>query len=329
MVTSSPWSAPTQRRALLAILAGAAFLGVACEAASPLKNTLDSTVPPDRGPLDIPPGCPATPQLAAPKLDPFPDPSPNALQAFRGRAAGATMVTARGGAGTAAPQSVGDGGEFCLEVRLIEDAQNTVTFIPLDERGCPGESTVVTLRHQSIAGADGGVSAITNVAQNGAVTSSQPPEDDAELSRVNDGDPATSVRLKFWDIDITDNGSCDAFAWIQIDLGKPYTVSKIKLHWSVTKGAPYAVCYAVLLSKVEAPGAPDASSADWTVAVQKPDGTPEVQELAIDPEVARHVAVLLFENDSMGLQEEFEIGEIEVLGQDPNAVPPPPPDRCE
>jgi hypothetical protein len=30
------------------------------------------------------------------------------------------------------------------------------------------------------------------------------------------------------------------------------------------------------------------------------------------------VAVLLFENDSTGLQEEFVVGEIEVLGQDPN-----------
>jgi len=237
------------------------------------------------------------------------------------------MITAKGGAGTAAPEAVGADGKFCVEVRLIEDAQNSITLVPLDARGCPGRSTVVSLRHKTAPSADAGVTTITNVAKKSPIASSEPPDSSGILRNLNDGDTKSWAKFSFWDFDL--GSSCDAATWIRIDFGKLYTVSKLKIFWAPGAGSDYATCYTVLLSKKDSPADPNPSSSDWVVVAQESSAPGGTQTIAINPETAKSAALLMYENASTGLTETFKIAEFEVYGQDPNAVPPPPPDSCK
>ncbi|MBW2530327.1 MAG: discoidin domain-containing protein [Deltaproteobacteria bacterium] len=276
---------------------------------------------------DLPPTCENAPKLSAPKIDPYPNPTVHARQPFRGVAAGAARITARVGAVTFAPVDVGADGRFCIEAQLIPDAVNTVTFTPWDPISCPGIETTVTLSHKTVAAADAGVTTLQNVAK-GQPVSSQDAPDKGSLSYANDGDPKSTVTFSFWDWDW--GGTCDKYTWVRVDLGKVYNVTKVKVLWPPQVGNDYGRCYGVLLSSATAPVDPDPSQIqDWESVKEESNGTPQDQVILINPTAARWAALLLYENASTSLTETFVLGDFEVWGQDPNAVPPPPPDRCE
>jgi len=324
--------APLPLRPLLLQFSAIALLAaIGCTAEPPPTKVYDQSRPLDLYPWppDIPPGCPSPPTLVAPVIEQYPNPTAYALQPFRGTAPGADLLLAKGPTGAAQPVKVLSDGKFCTEVTLLPDSPNTVTFSPLDVNGCPGRETVVSILHKSVATVDGGVSSIINVGKNAPVHSPTNPEEGV-LSYVNDGDENTGVKLSFSDWWDPTGAACDANTWIRRDLGKSYTVSKLKVVWGPNVGTDYGQCYALLLSAKASPVDPDpAQTSDWTVVKQdqsNADSSPLLVPLS--PQSARWAALILYENGSTGINEVFRVAEIEVWGQDPNATPQAPPDHC-
>jgi hypothetical protein len=259
-------------------------------------------------------------------MDQYPNPTSYALQPFRGTAVGAAMIMAKGGAGAAKPVSVGTDSKFCIEVTLLPDSPNTVVFTPLDGNGCPGREATISIVHKSSAKKDGGVSSVVNLAKGAPITSELTPEKGL-LEYMVDGDLKTSAELSFLDIDW---GSCSSGKWVRIDLGKTYTITKVRIRWAADVGGDYGKCYSVLLSSATSPGTPDTSpSGDWTVAKQETAGDVNDPTIILNPTAARWAAFFLYENGSTGLYETFKVAELEVWGQDPNATPPPAPESCK
>lgn len=314
-----------RKKTLASLFSIISILG--CHAAEPPDTFHDQGIPDVAVTPDLPNGCENVTPLAAPTVSTYPNPTNNALQAFRGTAPGATLITAKSSAGEASPQSVDSLGNFCIETRLIEDAPNTVTFIALDSNGCPGDKKVVSINHVKLADDAGVSSAPANVALQQPITSDNA-IDQSDLQTINDGDDSSWTEISFWDFDIT--STCDKFSWVRIDLGKIYTVSAAKIRWDSSATGQYATCYTVLLSASASPSAPDPTSTDWTVAFQTQSATNGEQNIAITPKSARFAALLLYENaqTDLDLQESFYLAEFEVWGQDPDITPPPPPDRC-
>ena len=285
-------------------------------------GTVDSWRPPDQ-----PPTCEGAPKLAAPKLDAYPNPTAHPVQPFRGVAPGAATITARVGSVTFKPVSVGSDGHFCIEAQLIPDAVNTVTFTPWDANTCPGIDTTITLTHRTTPGVDAGITTLQNVAKSQPVSAAEAP-DSGDLSYIVDGDAKSTATFSFWDWDW--GGACDKYVWVRVDLGKVYNVTKVKILWPPQVGSDYARCYGVLLSSSTAPVDPDPQQIqDWETVKEESNGLPQDQVILTAPTAARWAALLMYENASSGLTETFVLGDLEVWGQDPNAVPPPPPDKCE
>jgi hypothetical protein len=181
--------------------------------------------------------------------------------------------------------------------------------------------TTVSIQHKTTPSVDAGMPTIQNVAMKQPVDE-QNMESGSQLSFVVDGDENSYVEFSFFDT----GGSV---AWVRVDLGKAYTVSRLKIKYPAQVDSEYAKVYTVLLSPKAAPVDPDPSQAtDWKTVKQESTGGPEVQDIKISPESARWAAFLMYENGSMYLWENFRVAEFEVWGQDPNAQPPPPPDRC-
>ena len=299
-----------------------------CTAETPPNQKVDFTQIDFFGRPDYPGTCPPMPTLAAPTVDQYPNPTSYAVQPFRGTAPGAAQVVAKGGVGAAKPATVGGDGRFCIEVTLLADSPNTVTFTPLDGNGCPGRDTLISIVHKSGAKQDAGVATEINLAKSAPITSDVTPGAGTALEYINDGDPKSWTELSFWDWDVS--GTCDKFTWVRLDLGKSYTIMKVKIRWAPDVGSDWAKCYTVLLSTKAAPGTPDATAGgDWTVAKQEQNGDGADQSLIGLNKSARWVALLLYENGSSGLTETFKLGELEVWGLDPNATPIPPPDSCK
>lgn len=332
---------PTNRRSssftayAAAALCAAATIGAAgCAADAPGGAAWDAGTA-DAGVMrpDLPGRCSATASLPAPTVNPIAGPTQHAVQPFRGVALGASMIVAKGGAGTSAPVRVSTDGKFCLEVQLIEDAPNSVVFTALDAQGCPGPSTTITVQHQTSRGkSDSGVvptsTEPTNIALNAPVKISQTPDDGGDPATLTDGDPKKGIKVTFWDVEA--NGACNNFVWVRLDFGKSFTVSKIRLRYPDDVGNDFAKCFSVLVARSANAGDPDPKNTkDWIVAHEEKNGTKEGKFVSFNPESAQAAAVLLYENDSPGLQETIRLGDIEIFGSDPNVVPAAAPDRCE
>ena len=285
-----------------------------CTAGDPPRKNQDSGI--DIATLDMPPGCTGAPLLPAPVIDNHPAVTNQLSQPFRGRAQGATSVVVSA-ADISSPASVDPNtGRFCIEANLFPDAVNTVRFFPRTADGCLGNTRDTTITHETSM-VDGGVGPqVLNLAKNQLVTSSTAP-DEGELIDVVDEDPNTHVRLDFWDI--IDTGACDAYAWIKIDLGKVYTVSRVEIAWKPNVSSTYATCYGLLTSVADAPLPPDTSLSIWTEPVEMEDsGDNSLQKIVFNAQPVRHIAVLLYENGGTGFEENFDIGDIAVFGFDPN-----------
>lgn len=312
---------------LLTVVVGVS--GAACTAGEPPYRTWDTLYTPDAFIVpDSPPGCPAKSPLQAPVIDPYPNPTVYATQPVRGTAPGAAQVLAQSGVGAAAPVTVSASGKFCIEVQLIPDAPNKVMVTPLDDNGCVGPSSEIAITHKSsTSNQDAGVPTIFNTAKGQPITTSHSP-DKGVSSYVNDGDPKSFAKYSFWDWDM--GGTCDRHVWVRIDLGKTYTVSKLTAKWPPQVSGNYATCWAMLLSSKASPVDPDPKAfSDWKTVKETSIGGSQNQVIAISPEPARWAAFLMYENATTSMTETFELAEFEVWGQDPNAVPPPPPDRCQ
>lgn len=317
----------TTRTVLYGVAAAVALLVIGCTADDPYEFKYDGPSTPD---LEINPdtlsGCPKVPTLPRPKLDVYPNPSRYAKQPFRGTCAGAATVIAEGGAGKFTA-NVGSTGKFCVEVTLIMDAPNNVKFSCLDARGCESPTTVISLNHKSMPKVDAGITVPVNLALKQPI-SSQPTPKAGSLSGVNDGQSGTFATFEFWDPEVS-AGTCDKCAWVKVDLGKSYSVQEFKITWYQQK--KYATCYTVLTSASAAPQNPVCNGANpgWQVATQEKVGDYKPQSIKINPAKARWAAFLMFENEGTGLWENFDIDEFEVWGRDPDATPPPPPDKCK
>lgn len=300
----------------------------ACKAGDPPHMLLDQG--PDDGAiqLDVPSGCPLPPTLVAPEIEPLAlSPTPHAKEAFFGRAPGAAFVVAQGGFGVSAPVSVGTDGSFCLEVDLIEDAPNTLKFVGLDSRGCPGNATTINVVHASNKVADGGASGLQNVAARLVPTAVAGQPTSGALANATDGNDSTTTELSFWEPGDTD---CNKFVWLRIDLGKVYTISRIRIRWPAGVGGTYARCYAVVASNNPAAGPPDPASTDWHLVVDEQNGDATTQTKDFNPRSAQTLGFLFYEDGrDVNPYDTFTIGEIEVYGRDPDSSPPPPYRGCQ
>ena len=314
---------------------------VSCTADPPKTITFDKgpqredLLPP---PPDAPPGCPNPPTLPAPVLDAHPSLTTQLRQPLRGVAPGAKQVVAPSGLGNTAPVRVGSDGRFCIEVDLIPDAANSIILTPISKNGCFGQTTKVNVTHKASPTQDaGGSTAPQNLALaavvTAGVTGSKDPltPEKGSVASVADGDDKSRAQFKIWDPEVT--STCDKAVWIRFDFGKAYTVTRFKLRWGplATNDKTYAKCYTLLVSSKASPVDPDPASGDWIVANQTTGADNKVQDISINPESARWAAVLVHENGGTNVLgwETFDIADIEVWGQDPNVVPPPPPDTCD
>ncbi len=232
--------------------------------------------------------------------------------------------------GVETPITVGPDGYFCVEVTLLPDSPNSVAFTPLDQNGCPGIETVITITHKTTAVVDGGITTPTNVSENAPLTIIEDDLEENSKEYINDGKESTYATLGFWEL--FDNGACDKATWVVVNLLKTYTISKLKVFWATNVDYEYASCYTLLLSEQESPVDPDPSHADWIAVlpgghIENSDAKDQIH--TINPQSARWAALLMYENGESHPKEIFKIAEFQVWGQDPNAVPPPPPDRCE
>lgn len=304
------------------LAACAAVIALAgCRAGEP-EPVRQDTGPPDYK-LDIFTGCDSEPKLAAPTVSPPPpNPARHTRIPLRGKAPKAVSILAKTSSGVPPSAPVNADGSFCIDVELVADAQNTVTLTPRSQQGCPGLSTKLTIRHQTPkTGADGGVSKPTNVAKRATVTSDPLPKE-GSATNVVDGDDTSYATFQFRDLELGSN--CNKAAWVKIDLGKVYTLSKIRIKWAKNAGSDYAKCFAVVTSSKPAPGKPTTTTGGaWTLQKQDKSASSSVQELTIQGDRAQWVALLMYENNSTSWDETFKLAEIEVIGQDPNAVPNP------
>ena len=315
------------------VIVAALLLG-ACTADVPEDTKFDTGTRLDLLPPtpDGPPGCPDPPQLMAPVLDPFPSQTTQQKQPLRGKAPGAAYIVATTGSGTSAPASVSSDGSFCIEVELIPDAANQVILTPRSANGCLGNTKRISITHKTGTKVDAGAGATPeNLAPTAVFSSGETPKT-GSLTSLVDNDAQSWAQFSMWDPEVSEK--CDRFIWFRLDFGKAYTISKFKLRWGplAQTNNSYGKCFTLLLSTKASPADPDPNNVnDWVIAKQIKDGDATAQEVTISPESARWAAVLLHEDgggDILGY-ETFDVAEIEVWGQDPNIVPPPPVDRCE
>lgn len=316
----------------------AATLLTGCKAEEPPHVYNDRGVPKDIRPPgpDAPAGCQGRAPLAAPTVD-----GGNALiatqlsQPIRGFSPNAATIVARSSAGSSQVGVVSSDGRFCIEVDLIADSQNNIILTPYSALGCPGNTVTVSIQHRTSALDAGVPNQPENVAALGLISSDPAPET-GSLDSVNDGDQNSWARFSFTDLDPT-GSECDNHAQILLDLKKTYVLTRFEIQWGPEIGVDgaegetyWAECYSILISNADTPAAPNPTHGDWEVVVQESAAVIGKQTHAVDPKSARWVALWLYENGGTDFYtEDFDVAELTVVGQDPNATPPLPPDRCE
>ncbi|PIE19095.1 MAG: hypothetical protein CSA65_03385 [Proteobacteria bacterium] len=282
---------------------------------------------------DAPPTCPNPPVLPAPRLDTnSPTLTTQQRQPLRGSAPGAAQILATTALGTSKPSPVDASGRFCIEVELLPDAPNQVVLTAMTSNSCFSPPTSHSITHRSPAQTDaGGSTAPQNLALASVITSGSTPKI-GSIAALADGDVNSWTQFEMWDPEIKEDCT-NRHVWVRFDFGKAYTITRFKLRWGplATSEKTYAKCVTLLVSAQTSPVDPDPSSPDWIVAKRLTDGNEKAQDLTINPESARWAAILLHENGGNSVlgYETFDVAELEVWGQDPNVVPPPPADTCD
>lgn len=320
---------------LLPALLGVSILA-SCTAETPPTVRFDTIT--DRKDLfpptpDGPPSCPDPPVLPAPVVNAnTPTLTAQLRQPIRGSAPGAAQIIATTAIGNSKPALVDGSGSFCIEVDLVPDSPNQIVLTAMTSNSCFGPPTQLSITHRSAPKADaGGPTTPQNLALAAVVTSKDAPKT-GSLGALADGDPSSWAQFEMWDPEVSED-CANRYTWVRFDFGKAYTVSRFKLRWGplATSEKTYGKCVTLLLSAKTSPVDPDPKSPDWIVAKLLTDGDDQAQDLTVNPQSARWGAVLLHENGASNIlgYETFDVSEIEIWGQDPNAVPPPPPDTCD
>ena len=273
----------------------------------------------------------ACPQAAgaAPVIRAAPEQSSYRTVPLRGFAPGADTIVAQGPAGNFRPVAAGSDGSFCIEVELLPEVSNEISVVGIAE-GCRSRPALLRISHHAASEPAPVDSLAHNVAIGAPTTASSAPDDGSSPSVLTDGKVSSFAEFSMFDPDI--QMTADKFIWIKVDLKKAYSLSHVTLHWGPTAAEQksYASCYALLLSEKAQPAAPDPASPDWVVVAERSDGDARSQKVAFSPTQARWAALLLYEDDAIrwNAMERFALAELEVHGQDPNAVPSVPEDRC-
>lgn len=306
-----------------------AFLGclcAGCTASPPGTFYYDAPLSPDvPSAVDGPTNCPSIPTTKVPVLDQHPQETCYTFQAFRGAAAGAETLIARGELGTAKPAHVDTKGRFCVEVNLKQGQANTITFIPYDATSCPGPQAKAAITHKPCIKPDAGAPSL-NVAPDATVSASKKPSKGAN-TEINDKDIFTVVEYSDgW-------GWGEVNIWIKLALKTPVVLDRIVVKWRDAKGngCDYASKYRLLASPNSNPGEPDLKQGVWTEIVHetKGDGGTDTVYPKSSGTLAAHVALYLHSNGCNGWTETFAISDLEIWGQNPNLIPQPQPDRCQ
>lgn len=320
----------------LAALLPAVLTGCKADGPSTIRN--DQGAPEDTMPSvpDGPAGCGSVTPLPAPVVDGGSAMiATQILQPIRGYSQGASTIIATSSAGISQVGNVGSDGRFCIEVDLIADSQNNIILTPVDSNGCRGNPTSISVQHRTSA-LDAGV---PNQPQNVALlaqVSTEPLPETGSVDTLNDGDDTSWARFSITDWDVT-GSACDNYAQILFDLRKSYVLTRFEIEWGPEAGVSgadgekhWAECYAILVSNATAPAAPNPTHPDWDTVAQESEAVVGKQTHAVDPKQARWVALLLYENGGTDLYSEtFDVAELTVIGQDPDAPPPLPQDRCQ
>jgi hypothetical protein len=257
-------------------------------------------------------------KLARPTLLGYPATTVNSSVPVRGQAPGATEVQISGGA---APKTGGVvGGAFCVEVPLTPKALNALQVVARDPQGCTSPAA-----HADITQSEPGP---INLFYGQPVTSNLTPTS-GTLALLTDGLTTASVKLSFFDPDPWPGVCNDKFAAVRVDLGATQVIDQLVAKYPVKAGfKSYASCWELWVSTKGNPVQPDNTSAawksDWTMVKQSlAQGAGDLM-LAIPGTQARHVALLLYEDDATGINETFELTEVEAWGMQPF----PPPETC-
>ena len=312
------------------------LLATACTAGEPDEGfgVYDTTPTPKDmgGGQDQPITCDGPSPLAAPVPNPTP-PSQYAhkILPIRGKAVGASLVGAVATSGQANPATVGSGDDFCIEVDLVSGA-NQIQLYSVGQSGCQGRSSpAYQVKYTPIPAPDMGITKPTNLALGKTITS-KPAPDTGSNTYVNDGSLANHARYSFFDNDLPSGTFCNNCAWVKIDLGMGYTVSKYRVRWAPNETKEYGKEYAIYTAKSTPAQDPDCTSnVGWTLAHKETNGITVPKDITVQPSTVRYVVLQMCENDTTSLtgKENFKLAEFEAWGVDPGATTPPTPDRCK
>ena len=281
------------------------------------------------GALDKGTNCDGASSLAAPMPGPTP-PSSYAykIMPIRGSAPGASLVGAETTAGQAKLANVGSSGTFCIEVDLVKGTNN-IKLYGVSSGGCQGKlSQAYPVSYSgSDPSPDMGVVQPANLAKGKSITADSSPSS-GSVTNVNDGSTTTSATFSFSDIEYPE--TCNKCAWVKVDLGKAYTVSKFRIRWASDANTDYARWYSILTAKSTPAQNPDCTvNAGWIMTHSETDGQAVPKDIIVQPVAARYVVFQMCENKGTGTSETFKLAEFEVWGVDPGATTPPNPDRCK
>ena len=274
--------------------------------------------------------CDGTSAPAAPVPSPTP-PSQYAhkILPIRGTATGAGMVGAKATTGQATPATVGSTGKFCIEVDLAV-GDNDIQLYSLGKSGCQGRmSPSYKVRYTPVSAPDMGIAKPTNLAKGKNIISNTAPNSGSNSYAI-DGSLSSVVRYEFSDIEISE--TCDQCAWIRVDLGKAYVVSKFRVRWAQGETTEFARWFKILTAKSTPAKNPDCKvNAGWVNTHEETSGIAVPKDITVQPVTTRYAVLQMCENaggDWMG-RENFKLAEFEVWGVDSGATTPPKPDRCQ
>ncbi|MCA9671051.1 MAG: hypothetical protein KC503_35885 [Myxococcales bacterium] len=263
----------------------------------------EAGVPPDdRG---VPtPDTPATcPDRAAPQVN-APQSTPHDRFVLRAQAPGAKEIEVAGG-GNVAKLPVSASGGICLEIPIAKGATVNLLVTAIFGDGCRSASETVTVVQQEPQP--------KNLALGKRVMSSSS-SGSGSPAVVVDGLYDKAFEWSFFDIDAL-GYSCDNYAWVAIDLGAEETIAGLKVSYPPDPNfAHYLRCWALYASTRNNPPAPAANNQAWSLVVEQKNQPAGTLDITFAPRRARWVGVLMYEDAGSGVNETFQVTEIEIFG---------------
>jgi hypothetical protein len=269
---------------------------------------------PDGARPDKPPSCPLPPP--PPLLLPYPKSTVHAKVVLRGSAVGAKQVLVSGGKLSGVKTvSVAWNSSFCVEVELVLGATSNFLLLARDAKGCLSSATSAVVTQASPA-------PVNLLA--GLLASTKDPPESGLVSYLTDGQTSQVVKFSFNDPEVT-GGECDNNEHLWFDLGSTQPVDQVIVKYPVKGGFKYYLtCWTLLASNQIAPAPPDPKHPDWKIVKQATSGSAQPLTISIPGTPARHLALIMYEDNATGIWETFELTEVEAWGT-PGAAPP---DSC-